>query len=65
MGRKSQQLMTGLTHEERVKRATGIRGRIRGLYNKLKRINKSPPMNYANVRRDGSVQLNPNLMGEE
>ena len=60
MGRKSQELMTGLTHDERVQRAKrrGFFNRIKGIF----RLNKSKPTRYANVRRHGNAEINPALI---
>ena len=62
MGRKSQELMTGLTFEERAEKA-----KRRGFWNRIKsvfRINKPKPQYYPNYRRDGVLKVNPNLIKE-
>ena len=63
MGRNSQELMTGHTHEERVNRA-----KRRGFFNRIKslfRLNKPKPMYYPNYRRDGVLEVNPKLMKDQ
>jgi len=60
MGRRSQERMTGLSYEERVRVAKmrGLRRKIR----RLLRLNKPEPKHYANVRRDGRALVNPKLL---
>ena len=55
MGRRSQELMTGCSYEERVSRAktSGIVKRIA----QLMRINKDPPKYYPNYKRNGILKL--------
>lgn len=54
LGKRSRELMTGLSYEGRVRRAKtrGMFGWIRNLV----RINKAPPMFAANTRRDGMTK---------
>ena len=54
--------MTGKTYEQRVKAAQGF-SLTRFIRSIRKRINKPDPINYANVRRDGAIRVNPRLMG--
>ena len=49
-------------YEERVQAAT--RKGFLSFIKRVIRINKKPPINYANTRRDGFMEVNPRLMKE-
>ena len=63
MGKQSQQLMTGLTYEQRVNKAKK-RGYIRRAKSILFSFVKKPKY-YANVRRHGNALINPKHLSRD
>jgi len=60
MGRASQERMLGKTYEERVKAAQSFS--IGRFIKRVLRLNKTTPKHYANINRDGKLEVNPKLM---